>query len=372
MTTITKKLIINKKIKLALIGCGRISKNHIKAIANERKRTILVALCDLNQNAIDEKKLLYKNELYNLGEEASDEIITFNSFDKFIEKCQIDINFVDLVILCTPSGLHPYQTNKIANCGIHVCTEKPMATKWEDGVKMVEECQKNNVYLFVVKQNRFNKTLQLLKKQLLNNRFGKIYLVNINVFWQRPQTYYDQSEWRGTKLLDGGALMNQASHYVDLLDWLFGTIISVSANIATLARDIESEDTATMQLRWKEGALGSLSVTMLTYPENIEGSLTVIGEKGTVKLGGKAVNEIKYWEFSDKSDDDKEIEKANYETTSVYGFGHPPYYKNMLDSLQGKDYPYCDGNDGLKSLELITAAYKSSHQKLFIDLPLTK
>ena len=172
-----------------------------------------------------------------------------------------------------------------------------MATRWKDGVAMVKACDEAGVNLFVVKQNRFNSTLHQ-KRQLQAGRFGKLAMVSVNVFWQRPQSYYDKDNWRGTWEFDGGALMNQASHYVDLLDWLVGPVESLSASIATLGRAIEVEDTAAMQLRWRNGALGTMAVTMLTYPKNLEGSITLLGETGTVKIGGPAVNKIEHWDFA--------------------------------------------------------------------------
>jgi UDP-N-acetyl-2-amino-2-deoxyglucuronate dehydrogenase len=195
-------------------------------------------------------------------------------------------------------------------------------------------------------------------------------MVNINVFWTRPQAYYDQDAWRGTWEFDGGALMNQASHYVDLLDWLIGPVESVSANIATLERDIEVDDTATLSVRWRSGALGSMNVTMLTWPKNLEGSITIIGEKGTVRVGGIAVNEIQQWDFEDAQPEDESIQTANYETTSVYGFGHPLYYDNVIKTLYGEAEPETDGREGLKSLEVLIASYLSARDGRTVHLPL--
>jgi UDP-N-acetyl-2-amino-2-deoxyglucuronate dehydrogenase len=201
-------------------------------------------------------------------------------------------------------------------------------------------------------------------------RFGRIYMVNINVFWTRPQEYYDSARWRGTWEFDGGAFMNQASHYVDLLDWLIGPIESVQAYTATLARNIEVEDTGVMGIKWRSGALGSMNVTMLTYPKNLEGSITIIGESGTVRVGGVAVNEIQHWEFAQGHPDDEKIEQANYATTSVYGFGHPLYYDNVINVLRGDGSPETDGREGLKSLEVLIAAYLSARDGRRVALPL--
>ena len=245
-----------------------------------------------------------------------------------------------------------------------------MATRWNDGVRMVKFCDEAGVRLFVVKQNRNNATLQLLKRAVTENRFGKIHMVQLNVFWTRPQSYYDQGNgWRGTWEFDGGAFMNQASHYVDLLDWIIGPVEKVQAIMST-TRDIEVEDTGVLNIKWRNGALGSMSVTMLTYPRNLEGSITILGEKGTVRVGGVAVNDIELWQFDEAKDYDSDIQAANYETTSVYGFGHPLYYKNVIEVLRGIAEPETDGREGLKSLELLIAAYLSARDGNTVSLPL--
>jgi UDP-N-acetyl-2-amino-2-deoxyglucuronate dehydrogenase len=276
----------------------------------------------------------------------------------------------DLVSLCTPSGLHAQQAILAARYGRHVMTEKPMATRWQDGLDMVRACDDAGVRLFVIKQNRRNATLQLLKRAVTEKRFGKIYMVHMNVFWSRPQEYYDSAPWRGTWEMDGGAFMNQASHYVDLLEWLIGPVADVQAMTATQARDIEVEDSGVLNVRWRNGALGSMAVTMLTYPKNLEGSITILGVKGTVRVGGVAVNEIQIWDFAEPRDYDARVREAGYETTSVYGFGHPLYFKNVIDVLRGEAEPDTDGREGLKSLELLIAAYVSARDGRTVSLPL--
>jgi UDP-N-acetyl-2-amino-2-deoxyglucuronate dehydrogenase len=276
----------------------------------------------------------------------------------------------DAVVLCTPSGLHPSQTIQIAQSKRHVVTEKPMATRWVDGLEMVRACDNAGVRLFVVKQNRGNSTLQLVKRAIEKRRFGRVFMVTINVFWQRPQEYYDSAKWRGTWEFDGGALMNQASHYVDLIDWLIGPVESVQAYTATLGRNIQVEDTATVGIRWRSGALGSINVTMLAYPENLEGSITIIGETGTVRVGGVAVNEIQQWRFADRDTDDDLVKSASYKTTSVYGFGHTLYYDNVVRTLRGEAEPETDGREGLRSLEILIACYLSARDGKRIALPL--
>lgn len=342
----------DRKIRLALVGCGRISKNHVGAVAKHADRIELVAACDINKVALDEAV-------------AATGATGYTRLSDMLSKSDADI-----VSLCTPSGLHSEQAVEVARAGCHVMSEKPMATRWADGKRMVAACDAAGVHLLVVKQNRRNATLQLLKRAIDRKRFGRIYMVTVNVFWTRPQDYYDAAKWRGTWEFDGGALMNQASHYVDLLDWLVGSVESVQAYTATLERDIETEDTAAMALRWRSGALGTVSVTMLTYPRNLEGSITILGEKGTVRIGGLAVNEVQHWEFADKDPDDDTVRAANYETTSVYGFGHPLYYDNMIKVLRGEASPETDGREGLKSLELLVAAYQSARDGRRVSLPL--
>ena len=344
--------ILDRRIRFALVGCGRISKNHFSALREHHGRAELVGICDVNDAALKDSATETNARPYS-------------SLTGMLK----DTN-ADIIILATPSGLHSEQAVQIAATGRHVITEKPMATRWHDGVRMVKACDEAGVRLFVVKQNRKNATLQLVRNAIDKERFGKIYMVNVNVFWTRPQAYYDSAAWRGTWEFDGGAFMNQASHYIDLLDWLIGPVESVQTYTATLARNIEVEDSGVMSIRWRSGALGSVNVTMLTYPKNLEGSITILGETGSVRIGGVAVNEIQLWTFADSDPDDTAIASANYDTTSVYGFGHSLYYDNVINVLRGQASPETDGREGLKSLELLIAAYLSARDGRRISLPL--
>ena len=344
--------ITDRKIRLALVGAGRIAQNHFASIAQQSDRAELVDVCDVEPAALEKA-------VADTGARGHDNL------EQMLAKTT-----ADAVVLTTPSGLHSAQTQQIAAAGRHVISEKPMATRWQDGLDMVHACDEANVRLFVVKQNRRNATLQLLKTAIEQKRFGRIYMVNINVFWTRPQEYYDAAKWRGTWEFDGGAFMNQASHYVDLLDWLIGPIESLHAYTGTLARNIEVEDTGVVSVKWRSGAMGSMNVTMLTFPKNLEGSITIIGEKGTVRVGGVAVNEIQHWEFAELRDDDREVQGASYQTTSVYGYGHPLYYDNVLSVLRGEALPETDGREGLKSLETLIAIYKSARDGRRVNLPL--
>lgn len=341
-----------RKIRLALVGCGRIAANHLDAIEQHAEHLELVDVCDVSPVALERAVARTGAR----GHRRLDDLLA--------------VTDADLVILATPSGLHPNQTVEVAASGRNVLTEKPMATRWHDGLRMVKACDDANVRLFVVKQNRRNATLQLLKRAVELGRFGKIYSVAVNVFWTRPQEYYDSANWRGTWEFDGGAFMNQASHYIDLLDWLVGPVESVMAYTATLARNIEVEDSGAAALRWRSGAMGTLNVTMLTYPKNMEGSITILGEKGTVRIGGVAVNEIQKWDFLEPHADDEQIKDVSYETTSVYGFGHPLYYQNVISTMRGDAAPETDGREGLKSLELLIAMYLSARDGKRVALPL--
>jgi UDP-N-acetyl-2-amino-2-deoxyglucuronate dehydrogenase len=344
--------ITDRKVRFALVGCGRIAENHFEAIAKHGTRCELVDVCDVSSAALSAAVL-------RTGAQGH------TSLAQLLEKSS-----ADCVILTTPSGLHPMQAIEVARSGRDVMTEKPMATRWSDGLAMVRACDEAGVRLFVVKQNRRNRTLQLLQRAVKEGRFGRIYMVTVNVFWARPQSYYDSADWRGTWEFDGGAFMNQASHYVDLLDWVVGPVESVMAYTGTLARNIEVEDTGVAALKWRNGAMGTVNVTMLTYPKNLEGSITILGQTGSVRVGGVAVNKIEHWQFETPHEMDREINDASYQTTSVYGFGHPLYYDNVINTLRGEAEPETDGREGLKSLELLIAMYMSARDGKRVNLPL--
>lgn len=322
--------------KIGLIGCGRISKKHFEVIEQSRDFK-LVGVCD-----IDKDKAVSAGTKYSVPH--------FFDLNIMLDKCDMDI-----IAICTPSGLHPFHGIKASEKGIHVLTEKPMAVKLEDADKLIKACDDNRVKLFVVLQNRLNPPIALLKKAIDKGRFGKIYMINATVRWTRPQEYYDLAEWRGTKALDGGAFMNQASHYVDLVQWFGGPFKEVKSILGTLARDIETEDSGAAVIRFDNSAIGVIEVTMCTYPKNYEGSITVLGEKGTVKIGGTAVNKIENWQFADYDDDDKMVDQAFTEPPNIYGFGHTGYYDNVARTLKGEISADTDGIEGRKSLALIEA-----------------
>ena len=344
--------VTDRPIRFALVGCGRISGNHFDALKQHQARAELVAVCDTRPAAL-------QAAVGRTGARG------FDSLDALLAGSDPDI-----VVLATPSGLHPLQAMRVAAAGRHVLSEKPMATKWDDGMAMVRACRDAGVKLFVVKQNRLNPTVQLLKTAVDGGRFGRMHMVGVNVFWTRPQSYYDEAPWRGRWDMDGGAFLNQASHYVDMVDWLVGPVDSVHAYTATLGRAIEAEDTGVMSLRLRSGGLASINVTMLTHGKNFEGSITLLGDRGTVRIGGVAVNRIDHWEFDDARPEDAAVLDASYATPSVYGPGHPLYYDNVIATLRGEKQAQVDGYEGLRSLEVIIAAYRSARDGVRVGLPL--
>jgi UDP-N-acetyl-2-amino-2-deoxyglucuronate dehydrogenase len=341
------------EIRVALVGCGRIAKNHVEALrAVDGLR--LTAVCDIVEARAREA-----------GE--AEQVPWFTSYETMLAEASCDA-----VVICTPSGLHPSHGMLAARAGKHVISEKPMAISLTAADEMVAACDAAGVQLFVVKQNRLNPAIQLLRRAVDKGRFGRIFSANATVRWARPQEYYDQAPWRGTWEFDGGAFMNQASHYVDLIQWLVGPVESVIAKTATLARSIEAEDIGAAVLQFRSGAIGVIEVTMLAYPKNLEGSITILGEKGSVKIGGTAVNKVDLWQFADYDDDDKAIEAAATNPPNVYGFGHEGYYRNVLAVLHGEARADTDGRGGRKSLELILGIYESARTGREVPLPLVR
>ncbi|KQC07924.1 MAG: oxidoreductase [Candidatus Cloacimonas sp. SDB] len=341
-----------KKIKLGLVGCGRISAKHFEAIAAIDEAEI-IACCDIIKTRAEEAAEKYSVKTF------------YTDYVQMLEK-----ESIDAVLICTPSGLHPEMGIQAAARKFNVITEKPMAIDLLSADKLVKACDINKVKLFVVKQNRLNPTILLLKKAIDKGRFGRLFSANITVRWTRPQNYYDLADWRGTWEFDGGAFMNQASHYFDLIQWLMGPVKSVMAYTATLNHKIEAEDQGVGIMQFQNGGLGVVEVSMNTYPKNSEGSITIMGESGTVKIGGIAVNKIEQWVFKDYDDDDKLVDSTNTSPPSVYGFGHQGYLRNVITALLNDEAPQTDGRSGRKSLEIILAMYESAKQGKKISLPL--
>ena len=330
-------------INFALVGCGRISKRHSELLGeNQIAGAQLVAVCD---------KIVSKAQV--IADKYS--IPVYSCLHDMMKAEKIDV-----VVVLTESGLHAQHTIELAPYGAHVVVEKPMALTLDDADAMIEACDKHGVKLFVVKQNRFNVPIVQLRKALDQGRFGKLIMGTIRVRWCRPQAYYDQDSWRGTWAYDGGVLTNQASHHVDLLEWMMGDVESVFAKSKRALANIEAEDTAVVILTFRNGALGVIEATTAIRPKDLEGSISILGETGSVEVGGFAVNEMKTWNFSATLDGDSDvIEKYSVNPPNVYGFGHQAYYEHVVDCLDNDTAQLVDGLQGRKSLELINAIYES-------------
>lgn len=338
-----------KKYKFALIGCGRISYKHINAI-NKIENTELVAVCDIQKERAKDK-----------GEENN--IPWYTDFQKMMENEEIDI-----VSILTESGKHAQIFKDIAQYKKNVIVEKPMALTLKNADEMIKTADETGIKLFVVKQNRFNPPVQLLRRALEQGRFGKLILGTVRVRWHRDQAYYDQDSWRGTWKDDGGVFTNQASHHLDLLEWMMGDVESVFAKSGTFLHLIEVEDTGVALFQFTNGALGTFEATTCTNPVDLEGSISILGENGTVEIGGFAVNEMKVWNFKEKQEYDEEVFSSSYIPQNIYGYGHELYLKNVIDAIQNNLKGLVEGIEGRRSLELINAIYESieTEQEVFL------
>ncbi|MCM2324294.1 MAG: Gfo/Idh/MocA family oxidoreductase [Oligoflexia bacterium] len=330
-------------INIAILGCGRIAKRHSELLGqNQIKGAKLSAVCDL----IAEKARV-------IGERFS--VPYYTDLREMLAKERIDA-----VAVLTQSGMHAEHAIEVARHKKHVIVEKPMALTLDDADAMIRACDVNGVKLFVVKQNRMNVPVVKLREAVVAGRFGKLVLGTVRVRWCRTQEYYDQDDWRGTWRYDGGVLSNQASHHVDLLEWMMGDVVSVFAKSATALVDIEAEDTAIAILKFRNGALGIIEATTAARPSDLEGSISMLGERGSVEIGGFAVNEMKTWQFSEKTpEDDEVIAKYSVNPPNVYGFGHQAYYEHVVECLVNGTHQLVDGLEGRKSIELISALYES-------------
>ena len=334
---------MKKDLKFAIVGCGRISRKHLDAVSKELKNTKLVAVCDV----IEERARL-------AGEKYS--VPFYLSADEMMKSHPE----VDVITILTPSGHHAEDVVRLAKYGKHFIVEKPMALTMESAEKMIHACEENGVKLFVVKQNRYNLPIQKLRTAVEQDRFGKMVMGTVRVRWCRTQEYYDQDTWRGTWAMDGGALTNQASHHIDMLTWMMGDVESLFCYTSTRLVDIETEDTAVAVLKFTNGALGVVEATTATRPKDLEGSISILGENGTVEIGGFAMNEVKVWNFVNQVDGDNSVLTEFKENPpNIYGFGHTRYLEGVVDVLLGKKKSAVDGLEGIKSLILINAMYES-------------
>jgi UDP-N-acetyl-2-amino-2-deoxyglucuronate dehydrogenase len=330
-------------LKFALIGCGRIATRHSDLLGQGQIADAqLVGVCD----TVEAKAA-------GIGGKYS--VPYFTDFDKMLRSIDTDV-----VVVLTESGHHAAHVIDLVKYRKHIVVEKPMALTLTDADAMIEACDRAGVKLFVVKQNRFNVPVVKLREALEAGRFGKLVLGTVRVRWCREQSYYDQDKWRGTWALDGGVLTNQASHHIDLLEWMMGDVESVFAISATSLVNIETEDTAVVALRFTNGALGVIEATTATRPCDLEGSISILGEGGTVEIGGFAVNQLKVWKFgAGRPEDAGIVQHYSVNPPNVYGFGHKAYYEHVVDCILRGSPQLVDGLRGRKSLELISAIYES-------------
>lgn len=335
------------KLKFAIIGCGRISYKHVEALINNRKEAELIAVCDIVKDKAAERKKQYENAI-----EDNADVKIYSDYIQMLEKEDIDV-----VSICTESGYHAKHAMDCLNKGKHVLVEKPMALSIKEADEMIRIAKEKRLKLGICHQNRFNPPIQKLRRAIEEDRFGKLINGTARILWTRDDNYYKQAPWRGTKALDGGTLMNQCIHNIDLLQWMMGSEIErVHCERGTFLRDIEMEDFGAILIRFKNGSIGLVEGSACVYPKNLEETLSIFGEKGTVVIGGLAVNEIKTWQFDDRRDYDKE--DTDLKVDNVYGKGHIPLYMNFIDAIKNNTESLINGEEGKKAMEIVLKAYE--------------
>lgn len=345
-------------MRYALIGCGRIATNHMKAAVNNQLE--ISAVCDVVQEHME--VLLAKHELQN-----NMSILRYTDYKSMIQEVK-----PDLVSIATESGIHAEIALFCIDHGVHVIIEKPMAMSISDANEIIRHSEEKHVKVSACHQNRFNIAVQEMRHALEAGRFGRLSHGSIHVRWNRNQGYYDQAPWRGTWAQDGGALMNQCIHGIDLLRWTFGgEIEEVYGQTRQQFHDyLEAEDVGMAVVKFKNGAIATIEGTTNVYPKNLEETLYIFGEKGTVKIGGTSTNNIDVWDFADESEADTKNKGLQEETSNVYGNGHTSLFADMIDAIQNDRKPYVDAYAGRDALELVLAIYKSQKEGHAVRLPL--
>ena len=345
-------------MRYALIGCGRIATNHMKAAVNNQLE--ISAVCDVVQEHME--VLLAKHELQN-----DMSILRYTDYKSMIQEVK-----PDLVSIATESGIHAEIALFCIDHGVHVIIEKPMAMSISDANEIIRHSEEKHVKVSACHQNRFNIAVQEMRHALEAGRFGRLSHGSIHVRWNRNQGYYDQAPWRGTWAQDGGALMNQCIHGIDLLRWTFGgEIEEVYGQTRQQFHDyLEAEDVGMAVVKFKNGAIATIEGTTNVYPKNLEETLYIFGEKGTVKIGGTSTNNIDVWDFADESEADTKNKGLQEETSNVYGNGHTSLFADMIDAIQNDRKPYVDAYAGRDALELVLAIYKSQKEGHAVRLPL--
>ncbi len=340
-------------LKFALVGCGRIATRHADVLSDDLlPGATLMGVCD-----VEPDRALATGQKYGVP--------WFEDTHTMMQSVDTDV-----VVVLTESGHHPRDVVELSKYGKHIIVEKPMALSSSDADQMIDACEKAGIQLFVVKQNRYNQPVQKLKKALDEGAFGKLVLGSVRVRWCRTQDYYDLAAWRGTKSLDGGVLANQASHHLDLLEWMLGTPETVTAMTSRALADIETDDTAIATIRFASGALGLVEATTATRPTDLEGSLSVLGSLGSVVIGGFSVNKLETWNF-DQSSSAASLDIAGFSENppNVYGFGHLSFYRDVIDSITQGSPPKIDGREGRKSVALLETIYKSAELGRELEVP---
>lgn len=349
-----------EKLKFAIVGCGRISYKHVESLENNRADAVLVATCDVVEERAEAKK---KEYLDKMKEDLS--VKVFSDYKRMLKDVEIDV-----VTIATESGYHAEIAIECMKNGKHVIVEKPMALSIEDAEEMIRVAKENKVKLCISHQNRFNKPIQKLREAIEENKFGKLVNGTARILWNRNMGYYQQAPWRGTWAQDGGTLMNQCIHNIDLLQWMLGGEVErVYAECDTFLRDIEAEDFGAIIVRFKNGAIGMIEGSACVYPKNLEETLSIFGESGAVVIGGLAVNELKTWRF-DGEDEDEVKKELRVEIDNVYGEGHTPLFKDVIDAIREDREPLVTGEEGKKAISIILAAYKSRLTGLPVKFPL--
>jgi len=334
-----------EKVKFAVVGCGHIGKRHISVIMDEPQAE-LVAICDVDQAKLETFRAQYPY------------LQCYTNYEQMLDE-----NGIHVVCICTPHGLHALMSIQAAYAGKNILVEKPMALTSYESEKMISAARENNVKLYVVKQNRYNKPILLTTQALREKRLGRIFMVQCNVMWNRNKDYYLQSSWRGKKHLEGGALQTQVSHFLDLLVWWFGSIQEAKTIMDTLHQQIEIEDCGVSALRFESGVIGSLLWTTCVYNVNYEGSITIIGEKGTIKIGGKYLNEIEFWDVqsypmpSETEFDDQPNQYGTYQGSSS---NHDKLITNLVDQIIHSRKGVVEGEEGIKSIQAIEKIYQNA------------
>lgn len=346
-------------MKYALIGCGRIAVNHVKAVANNDLN--FVAMCDIDSTKFD---IMLKKA----GCGSFSDTERYSDYQKMLEEHPE----IELIAIATESGKHAQIALDCIDAGKNVIIEKPIAMSIEDAEEIISRAKKAGVKVSACHQNRFNVAVQKTRTAIESGRFGKLSHGSINVRWNRNEDYYKQAPWRGTWAEDGGCLMNQCIHGIDLLRWMMGDdVVEVYGSTRQRFHDyLEAEDVGVAVVKFANGAVGTIEGTTNVYPKNLEETLYIFGENGTVKIGGTSTNNLDVWDFADETEEDKGNKGLKEETSNIYGNGHTSLYADMISAIQEDREPYVNAVAGRNALEVVLTIYKSQKTGMPVKLPL--